>query len=134
MVYVPSAEAFGFSLKLHEDVMRDVLNSPGVKGALKQSADKVRAGIVTHVQATASVKNASNYVAAMFQEDSFSDDYGFDFGGPYELGNRPVEIIGIPAGAGPNPNAKPPLMVEADTHALTAGFGVTVGGLGEDIR
>lgn len=134
MVYVPSAEAFGFSLRLNEDVMRDVLNGSGVKQALGEVAGTVRSGIVAHVQATASAKSASNYVASLFQEDSFSDDYNFDFNGPYELGNRPISVMGVPGGRGVDPSAKPPLMVEAETHALTSGLGVTVGGISEDIR
>jgi len=134
MVNVPSARKYGFELHLNEPVMRDVLNSSGVKRVLGETANTMRAGIVNHVQATASPSSASNYVESMFQEDAFSDEYGFDFNGPYELGNRPIAVIGVPAGRGVDPTAKPPLMVEAETHALTSQLGVTVGGITEDIR
>lgn len=134
MVYVPSAEKYGFSLRLNEDVMQEILNGPGVKRALEETADTMQAGIVTHVQAVASAEAAANYVESMFQEDAFSDEYGFDFDGPYALGNRPIAVIGIPAGRGVDPAAKPPLLVESETHALTSQLGVSVGGLEEDIR
>lgn len=134
MVYVPSAERFGFSLRLNEDVMRDVMNSPAVRAVLGEEADQMRTGIVSHVQATASADDAANYVASIFDEEGFSDEYGFDFNGSFELGNRPIHVIGVPAGRGVNPDAKPPLMVEAETHALTSQMGTTVGGVAEDIR
>ena len=134
MVYVPSAEKYGFRLRLNGDVMREVLNGSGVKRFLKETADTVRDGVVTHVQATASANSAANYVEALFREDAFTDDYGFDFGGPFMLGNRPIAVIGVPAGRGANPSAKPPLLVESETHALTSKFGVSVGGIEEDIR
>lgn len=134
MAYVPSAERYGFSLRLDEEGMREVLNGKGVKGFVAATGETVREGVVTHVQAVATAENAANYVASMFVEDSFSDDYGFDFNGPFALGNRPIAVIGVPAGRGVIPAAKPPLMVEAETHALTSVRGVEVGGGGEDIR
>lgn len=134
MVYVPSAEKHGFSLRLNEDVMRDVLNGTAVKRTLGELANSVQADVAAHVQATVSAEHSANYVESMFREDAFSDDYGFDLGGPYGLGNRPIAVIGVPAGRGVNPSAKPPLMVEAETHALTSQLGVTVGQAAEDIR
>lgn len=134
MVYVPSAEKYGFSLRLDEGKMRDVLNSSGVKHVLRGIGDAVHGEVVNHVQATAGGRHAANYVEALFQEDAFSDDYGFNFDGPYELGNRPIVVIGVPAGRGNDPTAKPPLLVESQTHSLTASAGFSVGGIGEDIR
>ena len=134
MVYVPSAEKYGFRLHLNGDVMREVLNGPGVKRLLKETANTVRDGVVSYVQATASANSAANYVESLFREDTFSDEYGFDFGGPYALGNRLIAVIGVPAGRGANPSAKPPLLVESETHALTSQFGVSVDSTEEDIR
>jgi len=134
MVYVPSAEAYGFSLRLEEPAMRELLNGSEIRAVVAGTAESMRGEIVTHVEATASAEDASNYVAALFHEDAFSDDYGFDFSGPYSLGNRPIAIVGIPSGRGPNPAAKPPMLTEADHHALTASRGIAVGMVEEDIR
>ena len=73
-------------------------------------------------------------VVSMFFEDSMSDEYGFEFDGTYSLGNRPIEVIGVPPGRGVDPSAKPPMLLEAEHHALTFAPGVGVGGIGEDIR
>lgn len=132
--YVPSAEPFGFSLRLYLPEMRQVLNSPEVRRVVSDEGSRVRADVEAHVRAAASPESADNYVAALFEEDSFSDAHGFDFDGPYSLGNRPVTIVGVDGGRGVNPAAKPPLMVEAETHALTSPAGVTVGRFTEDIR
>jgi len=134
MVYVPSARQYGFDLRLNEDVMREALNSQAVRGLVAGQAAMAGAAVAAHVRAVASADDAENYVAAMRVEDGESDDYGFDFSGRYELGNRPASVVAIPAGRGPNPSAKPPLMVEAETHALTSVPGFTVGGQSEDIR
>lgn len=114
--------------------MRNALNSSAVRRTVASQAATTRTDIEAHVRATASPNDANNYAAALLVEDSYSDDYGFDFGGPHGLGNRPIAVIGIPAGRGPNPAAKPPLMVEAETHALTSVPGFTSDSFGEDIR
>lgn len=134
MVDVPSARKFGFALDLHADEMRRVLNSRPVEKLVSETGDAFRGRVASHVRAVASPENAENYVASMFAEDAYSDEYGFDFDGPYSLGNRPIAVVGVPAGSGVNPKAKPPLMVEAEHHALTAPMGVSVADLGEDIR
>lgn len=133
MVDVPSARAYGFRLELHEKPLQDVLRGGGVRRELRNAADTVRTGIEIHVRATAQPSAAENYIQAMFEEDAFSDEYGFDFSGPYELGDRPIVVIGVKGGRGPNPSAKPPLVTESETHALTSGL-VRIGGEGEDIR
>jgi len=134
MVDVPTARKYGFRMTLHEDVMRQFLNGPETTRLLGQTALVVKADVETHVRATAKSDDADNYAAALFAEDAYSDQYGFDFDGRYELGSRPIAIVGVPSGRGPNPSAKPPLMVEAETHALTSVPGFTVGSSGEDIR
>jgi len=134
MVYVPSAERFGFSLRLNESEMSNVLNGPEVTEATREVAGAARDAVVAHIQATASPENAANYVESMFFEDSFSDDYGFEFDGPNSLGNRPIVVFGVPGGRGVNPAAMPPMQLEAKHHALTVVPGVEVGGQGEDIR
>lgn len=134
MVYVPSAESHGFSLRLDEDEMRRVLNSEPVRQVVAETMSAVQEQIVATVRAAASASAAENYVASMFREDAFSDDYGFEFDGPYGLGNRPIAVVGVPAGRGPNPDAMPPLMVEARTHALTSVAGFETGQESEDVR
>ncbi len=133
MVYVPEARKFGFDLRLNEDVMRDVLNSPRVVAMLGQETATVADAVKDHVRAVASPESAENYVGAMFSGTSTSDAYGFEFDGPYELGNRPIGVVGITRN-GPDANGKPPFMVEADTHALTSAPGFAVGSDGEDVR
>ena len=124
-----------YTLRLNEAVMKEILNSDGVRRAVVAEAGSARAGVVVHVNATASARNAANYVNAMFFEDSFSDEYGFDFNGPYELGNRPIAVVGVRPGRGSDPTAKPPLLVESQTHSLTSVQGFTVGSsAAEDIR
>lgn len=134
MVYVPSAERFGFSLRIFEAEASKLLNGPEVTQTTREVGGVAAAAIGSHIQATASPDNAANYVESMFVEDSFSDDYGFQFDGPNSLGNRPIVVIGVPAGRGVNPAAMPPMQLEARHHALTAIPGVEVGGQGEDIR
>lgn len=134
MVYVPGAERFGFSLRLNESEMSNVLNGGPVTQAVHETAGTIRDGVVAHIQATASQEDAANYVESMFFEDSFSDDYGFEFDGPFGLGNRPIVVVGVPAGRGVDPAAMPPMQLEAKHHALTVVPGVEVGGQGEDIR
>jgi len=132
---VPSARKWGFQMVLHEDVMRDVLNSSGVVQVLASEASVAESGIETHVRATASMADAENYVASLFNEASTSDEYNMNFEGPFALGNRPIRAIGIPSGRGSNPRARPPFMTEARTHALTSVAGFEVGGgSGEDAR
>lgn len=134
MVDVPEARKFGFRLELHDTTMSEVLNSRSVRQAVTSATEDARQEIEAHVRATASPRDAENYAAALLLKDSYSDDYGFDFGGPWGLGNRPISVLEVPSGRGPDSTAKPPLMVEAETHALTSVPGFTVGATGEDIR
>lgn len=135
MVNVPSARKYGLArLDLHDSAMAELLNSSAVTQFVSELGEGVRADVETHVRATVSAEHADNYAASLRAEDSDSDTYGFDFDGPYALGNRPITVVGIPSGRGSNPNAMPPLMVEARTHALTSVPGFMAGGGGEDIR
>jgi hypothetical protein len=134
MVNVPAARRYGFGLELNEDAMRAALNSAPVTRLVAEQGQQARTAVESQVRALASAEDAENYAAALAVADGYSDDYGFDFGGPYGLGNRPIAVVGIPFGRGPNPSAKPPLMVEAETHALTSVSGVMAGQPGEDIR
>jgi hypothetical protein len=130
MAFVPEARKFGFDLETHEGALREVLNSAAVSQLVATEGAKARAHVEAHVRATARPEDADNYAAALLLEDSYSDDYGVNFDGHRGLGNRPIAVVGIPAGRGPNPSAKPPLMVEAETHALTSIPGMTAGGEG----
>jgi hypothetical protein len=136
MVWVDEARKYGFTMELNEAVMRSVLNGAGSTRFLATTAANARSGIESHVRATASMRDAENYVASLIVQPSTSDAYNFEFGGPYGLGNRHIVTIGVPSGKGNNPAARPPLMTEARTHALTSvpGFAVDSGGIGEDIR
>jgi hypothetical protein len=134
MVYVPSAEEYGFSLQLNEGVMREVLRGAEVQAELDAIRERTRAAVEARVRATASPEDAGNYVASMFSREGDSDAYGFDFGGGYALGNRPIGVVGVPSGRGVDATAKPPMMTEADHHALTSVPGFEVGGIAEDIR
>lgn len=143
MVNVPSARKLGFRLELHEGVMRDVLNSQAVKGLVSEQGDLAAVIVADHVRWVASADDAASYVGAMFTRDTDSDALGMDFDGEYELGNRPATIVGIHStGTRGNrhsvssvPGAKPPLMVEAETHSLSSVPGFTVGKAGKgDIR
>lgn len=134
MVYVPSARKYGFALRLHEDVMRGVLNSAEVEQVVSHERRNAQGAIESHVRATASPVDAESYVAALFSEEATSDLFGFDFKGEYGLGNRTIGVIGIARGASDNPDAKPPFMVESETHSLTSAPGFMAGKPGEDIR
>lgn len=133
MVDVGEARNLGFRMTLHEEAMRDVLGGGPVRLLLGESRSSVKGQVETHVRATASAEDADNYVTSMASAIVSSDSYGFDFNGPYQLGERPIAIIGVPKGRGPNPSAKPPLMVEAETHALSSVPGFKVGSTGENI-
>lgn len=132
MVYVNTGSA-AWALRLNEGALADVLNGPGVKRALAEVAADLRGQVESHVTAVAQPENAANYVSAMFTDEGDSDDYGFEFSGPYSLGHRPIVAVGI-SREGRDSTAKPPFMVEADHHSLTAPLGVEVGRFGEDIR
>jgi hypothetical protein len=135
MVWVDEARLYGFTMNLHKAAMREVLNSDGCHKVLTATAANARSGIEQNVRATASMRDAENYVAALFMEDAFSDQYNFDYGGPFGLGNRQIVVIGVPSGKGSDPSARPPFMTEARTHSLTSVPGFAVDdGLGEDIR
>lgn len=134
MVYVPSARKNGFALRLNEGVMSQVLNSPQMGRVIEEVASDAVVEIQGHVRATAGdAEDAENYVSALFQADAFTDEFGYDFDGEYGLGNRRMAVIGLrPEGA--VLGAKPPMMVEAETHALSSvrGSGLVSGG--EDLR
>lgn len=140
MVNVP--RKYGFELDLHRGPMREMLNEDGVKRLVGEVALNAGVRVEAHVRAAASAEDAENYVAALFVEDSYSADMGFDFTGPRGLGNRPIGVVGIrstgPRGARRsetvNPDGKPPLMVEAETHALTSVPGFRVGSSGRRTR
>lgn len=123
-----------FSLKLHEDVMREILRGSGVRERLAEVSEKTVGEIETHVSSTARPRDAANYIASLLEYEADSGEMGFDFSGPYELGDRPIRIIGVPEGRGDDLSALPPLMVEARTHALTSPTGVSVGSHDGDIR
>ncbi len=131
MVDVPAARAMGFRLVLHEGPMHALLNSEFTHLVLANHEADVAEKIRTHVRAVASPVHAENYSDALITARVDSDQLGMDFSGKYALGNRPVSIVGLPSGRGPNPKAKPPLMVEAETHALTSVPGFRVGKTGE---
>lgn len=134
MVYVPGAEAFGFSLRLNEPVMRELLNSPAVRALLGTEATDVHAQVVAHVQAVASPTSAANYVSALWVTEAQSDEMGFNFSGPHQLGDRPIAMVELRS-TGSDPAAKPPMVVEVETHSLSSPAGFSVGGaFGEDIR
>lgn len=134
MVDVPSAKAFGFRLTLDEVAMRNALNSDQIRGVVETVATDVQYDVAEHVRATTSARHAANYIASLGREMTDSDTLGFDFEGRYALGNRPAAQVGIPSGRGTDPSAKPPLMTEAETHALSSIKGVTVDGFGgEDV-
>lgn len=134
MVDVPSARKYGFELKLHEGPLRDILNGPAVQALVAELGDTTAQAVAAHVRAVADADDAENYVDSMVVERTTSDALGIAFDGPFELGNRPAATVAIPPGRGVNPDAKPPLMVEAETHALTSVPGFALGQAGEDIR
>lgn len=134
MVDVPSARKFGFRLELHETALREALNDASVAKLVSERTAVAAETVKTNVRALSSGKHAENYVNAMVVDDTTSDAYGLLFEGPYSLGPRPMGVVGVPSGRGPDSSAKPPLMVEAQTHALSSVPGFTVGSTGEDIR
>lgn len=134
MVYVPSARKYGFALRLNESVMSDVLNSSQMGEVIQSVASDAKSQIENHVRATSDhPKNAENYVSALFMEDAFTDEYGYDFDSEYGLGNRRMAVIGLRP-KGTVEHAKTPLMVEAETHALSAVNGSALSTGGEDVR
>lgn len=134
MVDVPSARKYGFRLELHGEALREVLNDASVAKLVAERSAVAAETVKTNVRALASGKHAENYVNALIVEDTTSDAYGVPFDGPYSLGPRPMGVVGVPSGRGQDRSAKPPLMVEAQTHALSTVPGFTVGSTGEDIR
>jgi hypothetical protein len=134
MTSVPSAERYGFHLELNDAALRALLNSSEVRAAVAARAEEAQMAVVASIEATADSRNAQNYVASMFTDSASSDEYGFDFDGPFSLGDRPVSVVGVRGGRGADPGAKPPMLIEAEHHALTSVPGFTVGGVGEDIR